>query len=91
MDAMDEIQKINEGGYVIYFDVTNAFSSVPIALLLALFDRLGPPDRFCKLLDNSLRFLRVVKKGDEREGWHSPTSGVKQGCPLSLGFFVLLI
>ena len=46
----------NIGGfYAIYFDVTNAFSSVPIALLLALVDRLGGPDKFCKLLDSSLR------------------------------------
>ena len=71
--------------------MTNAFSSVPISLLLALVDRLGAPDRFCKLLNNSLRLSRVVKKGGEREGWFCPTSGVKQGCPLSPGLFVLLM
>ena len=74
-----------------YFDVTNAFSRVPIALLLALVERLGAPDRFCMLLDNSLRLSRVVKKGDKRDGWHSPTSGLKQGCPLSPGLLILLI
>ena len=51
---------------------------MPIALLLALLDWLGAPAGFCRLLDNSLRLSRVVKKGDERAGWHSPTSGVKQ-------------
>ena len=71
--------------------MTNAFSSVPIALLLALVDTLGAPDRFCKLLNNSLRLSRVMKKGGEREGWFSPTSGVKQRCPLSAGLFVLLM
>ena len=68
MDEMDKIKKECRGGYTIYFDVTNAFSSVPIALLLALVDRLGAPDRFCKLLNSILRLSRVVKKGDEREG-----------------------
>ena len=46
--------------------------------------------RFCRLLGNSLRLSRVVKKGDERNGWHSLTSGIKQGCPLSRGLFFSL-
>ena len=71
--------------------MTNAFSSVPILLLIALVEMLGVPPNFCRMLEVSLKKSRVLKKGDESEGWFYQISGVKQGFLSSPRFFVLVI
>ena len=91
MDKMEDLKRRKGGGYTIHFDMTNAFSSVPIPLLVALVEMLGAPANFCRMLEAYLRKSRVLKKGDESEGWFYPISGVKQGCPLLPGLSVLVI
>ena len=71
--------------------MTNAFSSVPIPLLIALVEGLGAPPNFCRMVELSLRKSRVLNKGDEIERWFYPITGLRQGCPTSTGIFVLVI
>ena len=71
--------------------MTNAFSSVPVPLLIALVEMLGAPPSFCRMLEVSVRKSRVLKKGDESEVWFYPISGVKQAYPLLPALFVLVI
>ena len=70
-----------EGGYALHLDMENAFSSIPLPLVIRMLSIIGLPDRVCHFVTVALMCTRVTDRNARQ--WWCPTSGVKQGCPLS--------
>ena len=68
-------------GYALHLDMENAFSSIPLPLVMRMLPNIGLPDNVCHFVTVALTYTRVTDRS-ARQLW-CPTSGVKQGCPLS--------
>ena len=70
-----------EEGYALHLDLENAFSSIPLPLVIRMLPIIGLPESVCHFVAVALVNTRVTDR--KARQWWQPTSGVKQGCPLS--------
>ena len=68
-------------GYALHLDLENAFSSIPLPLVIRMLPNIGLPESICHFVAVGLINTRVTDR--KARQWWRPTSGVKQGCPLS--------
>ena len=68
-------------GYALHLDMENAFSWIPLPLVIWMLPNIGLPDSVCHFVTVELIYTRVTDRSARQ--WWCPTSGVKQGCPLS--------
>ena len=80
-DMMKWVGIIFDEGYALHLDMENAFSSIPLPLVIRLLPNIGLPDNVCHFVTVVLTQTRVTDRSARQ--WWCPTSGVKQGCPLS--------
>ena len=67
--------------YALHLDMENAFSSIPLPLVMGMLPNIGLPDNVCHFFTVALTQTRVTDRSARQ--WWCPTSGAKQGCPLS--------
>ena len=67
--------------YALHLDLKNAFLSIPLPLVIRMLPNIGLPDNVCHFVTVALTQTRVTDRSARQ--WWCPTSGVKQGCPLS--------
>ena len=69
-------------GYALHLDMVNAFSSIPLPLVIRMLPNIGLPDSVCHFVTVALTHTRLTDRSARQ--WRCSTSGVKKGCPISL-------
>ena len=80
-DMMNWVEMNFDKGYALHLDMENTFSSIPLHQVIRMLPNIGLPDNVCHFVTVALTQARVTDRGARQ--WLCPTSGVKQGCPLS--------
>ena len=80
-DMMKWVGTNFDEGYALHLDMENAFSSIPLPLVMRMLPNNGLPDNVCHFVTVALTQTRVMDRSARQ--WWGPNSGVKQGCPLS--------
>ena len=88
LDGLQRALQLSGRGLLLLVDISNAFGSTPIALVIELLKRLGVPQELVSLCELNFQLTRVHTMDGGK--WIRPTSGLKQGCPLSPLLFILL-
>ena len=68
-----------EGGYALHLDMENAFSSIPLHLVIKMLPRIGLPDSVCHFVLVALMNKRVTDRRASQ--WWCPTSGSSSVVP----------
>ena len=79
-DMMKWVGMNFDEGYALHLDMVNAFSSIPLPLVIRMLPNIGLPDSVCHFVTVALTQTRVTDRSVRQ--WWCPTSGFKQGCPL---------
>ena len=80
-DMMSWVGTNFDEGYALHLDMENAFSSIPLPLMIKMLLNIGLPDSVCHFVMVALMHTSVTDRSACH--WWFPNSGFKQGCPLS--------
>jgi hypothetical protein len=76
--------------YVCLLDIAKAFPSIPHRLLYHALNRLGVPDHIMRLIKNIYSNSTYTFQAPEGSFTYTANRGMKEGCPLSPAFFMLV-
>ena len=86
---MDSSRRLHKKLYVIWYDLKNAFGSIPHDYLWLVLKKMGLPSSFLLIIQNIYKdsFFNV-KTNSGSTDWIKNLNGVYQGCPLSPRLFI---
>ena len=86
-DMMKWVGTNFDEGYALHLDMENAFSSIPLPLVIRMLPNIGLPDSVCHFVTLVLDYTRVTDRR-ARQCW-CPTSGGQAGLPAITAFICL--
>ena len=86
--ALEQLRYANQEAFVLFVDLVKAFDSVNRELLWKILSNIGVPDSTIKVIKKAYTNITITGKVNGVKFELESTSGVQQGCPLSLVLFL---